>query len=124
MKRITGIVLALCLAFCGVSVYAQEIDKRQITGIYLCTGKLFYCDTPTNRVVIKSVKPVVASPGAEQAAQEAEYLEISIAPEGLRMNDGSIITPEYMNVYTDSNVRFVLTKSADGFLAIPFLRFK
>lgn len=123
MKKVIGLWLALCLLLCGVSAYAQEVDKRQITGVYLCTGKLFYCDTPTNRMVIKSVKPVSSSPEAEQAAQEAEYLEISIAPEGLRMKDGSKITPEYLNMYVDSDVSFVLTKSADGFLAIPFLRF-
>ena len=74
-------------------------------------------------MVLKSIVPVVESSDAKQTAKEAEYLEISVAPDGLRMSDGSVITVEWLNAYADSDVRFVLTKSADGFLAIPFLRF-
>lgn len=123
MKKLTAVLIVLCIVFSCVGVFADDTG-RLITDVYAMTGKLFYCDYPTNRVVIKSVVPAISSPGGANIAREAEYLEISVAPEGLRMNDGTAVKVEDLNVYTDSDVWFVMIKSADGNLSIPYLRFK
>ncbi len=124
MKRLVMIITAVCIALSGFCVYAENAADKQTIGTWVFSGKLFYCDTPTNRVVLKSVAPVLPSIETAQLAREAEYLEISIAPGGLRMNDGSLIGVEDLNSYVDSNVWFVMTKAADGCLAIPYLRFR
>lgn len=124
MKRFAAIIAALCIVLAGVSVYAEQSVDKLIVGVYACSGKLFYCDSPTNRVVIKSVAPQLSSPEAAQVAREAEYLEISVAADGLRMNDGSPIAIGDLNTYADSDVWFIIAKSADGNLSIPYLCFK
>ena len=124
MKKIIAIIAALCIMLTGVSVFAEQSADKLIVGVYACSGKLFYCDSPTSRVVIKSVTPQLASPEAAQTAREAEYLEISIASDGLRMNDGSAIAIGDLNAYADSDVWFIIAKSADGNLSIPYLCFK
>lgn len=123
-KRLILIVAAICILLSGFSAYAEEAANRQTIGIWAFNGKLFYCDSPTNRVVIKSVTPAVPSVETAKIAREAEYLEISVAPDGLRMKDGSVIGINDLNSYADSNVWFVMTKSADGYLAIPYLCFR
>lgn len=124
MKKIIAIFAVLCIMLTGVSVFAKQPADKMIVGVYACSGKLFYCDSPTNRVVITSVAPQLDSPEAAQAAKEAEYLEISVAPDGLRMKDGSAIAISDLNIYADSDVWFIIAKSADGNLSIPYLCFK
>ena len=124
MKRLVIIITVVCVLLSGFCVYADEASDRQTIGTWVMNAKLFYCDTPTNRVVLKSVAPLFPSVETAQLAREAEYLEISVAPDGLRMSDGSAIRVEDLNLYADSNVWFVMTKAADGCLAIPYLRFR
>lgn len=124
MKKIIAIIAVICIMLTGIAVFAEQPADKLIVGVYACSGKLFYCDSPTNRVVIKSVAPQLASPEAAQVAREAEYLEISVAPEGMRMKDGSAITISDLNTYADSDIWFIIAKSADGNLSIPYLCFK
>lgn len=123
MKKFIAILIIFCITLSCMGVFAEDTG-RLITEVYTMTGKLFYCDYPTNRVVIKSVAPTVASVPAVNIAREAEYLEINVAPDGLRMNDGTAVKVEDLNIYTDSDVWFVIVKSADGNLSIPYLHFK
>ena len=122
--RLILIVVAICILISGFSVYAEGETGRGTIGAWAFMGKLFYCDLPTNRVVIKSVAPVVALPDATAVAKEAEYLEIKVSPDGLRMKDGTATSIEDLNIYVDSNVWFVVTKGADGYLSIPYLSFR
>lgn len=123
-KKLFLIITVLCICLSGFCVYADESADKNAIGVWTFTGKLYYCDSPTDRVVIKSIKPIVSSPDAEQAGNEAEYLEIKISPEGLRMADGTAVMPEDLNTYADSDVWFTLLKLNDGYLTIPYLCFR
>ncbi len=124
IKKLLLIITALCICLSGFSVYADEAENKSVIGIWAYTGKLFYCDTPTDRVVIKDIAPLVSSPEAKQAAGEAEYLEIKVSPQGLRMNDGTAVLPKDLNAYADSDVWFTLVKLGNGYLSIPYLCFR
>ena len=124
MKRFLLIISAfVCLALsCGSYVFAEG-ETPKITEVYAMTGKLFYCDVPTARVVLTSVAPVTESETANQTAKEAEYIEIRISPDCMRLNDNSVITLDYLNNYIDSNAWFLVAKDIDGNLMIPYFRF-
>lgn len=121
-RRLVLIITAICILLSGISVSA-ETDRKTI-GVWAFAGKLFYCDMPTSRVVIKNVVPLASSADAQKTAKEAEYLEIKVSPDGLRMNDGSSVAIHELNTYVDSNVWFVIQKAADGYLSIPYFAFK
>ncbi len=121
-RRLILIITAISILLSGISVSAE--GDRKTIGAWAFAGKFFYCDMPTSRVVIKNVAPLVSSPDAQKTAKEAEYLEIKVSPDGLRMNNGSAIAIEDLNTYVDSDVWFVVTKAADGYLSIPYFAFK
>ncbi len=122
MKKILSLILAALLICSGITVFAE--GDSHIISVAAFKGKLYYCDVPTERVVIKGVAPAFPTPEAAQTAREAEYLEISVAPEGIFMRDGSNLPISYVNDYADGDVWFLLAKTADGNLTIPYLTFK
>lgn len=117
LKRLMGIATALLLI--TSSVYGAELPEQTV-GMYVCTGSLYYFDTPTGRLVLKNVKPVVPSKEAEKAISAAEYVEIPSASEGRFFADGNRADAEWINEYADREVWFVLAVGADGGLSVPY----
>ena len=117
LKRLIGIATALLLI--TSSVYGAELPEQTV-GMYVCTGSLYYFDTPTGRLVLKNVKPVVPSKEAEKAISAAEYVEIPSASEGRFFADGNRADAEWINEYADREVWFVLAVGADGGLSVPY----
>ena len=75
MKKIIIVFAAvLMLVFSAVPAYAAE--NGNITGVYALKGKLFYYDTPTNKIVLTGVSPVIQNDAANAAAKAAEYTEL------------------------------------------------
>ena len=57
MKKIIIVFAAvLTLIFSAVPTYAAE--NGNITGVYALKGKLFYYDTPTNKMVLTGLAPL------------------------------------------------------------------
>ena len=100
------------------------INQGLINEVYAFSGTLYYCDTPTGRVVLRSLAPIFDTAGARAVAKEAEYLEIKVSPDGIFMADGTKNSVEGLNVFADSEVWVVIVKTADGNLEIPYFSFK
>ena len=112
---------AILLVILSVKTLAQD---NQVISVGAFKGTLNYCDTPTQRVVVKGVYPVAPTPESARTAREAEYLEISVAPEGIFFKDGTKLSINYLNDYADSEVWFVIAKTQNGNLTIPYFTFK
>ena len=112
---------AILLVILSVKTFAQD---NQVISVGAFKGTLNYCDTPTQRVVVKGVYPVAPTPESARTAREAEYLEISVAPEGIFFKDGTKLSINYLNDYADSEVWFVIAKTQNGNLTIPYFTFK
>lgn len=117
LKKLIGIVAAL-LVF-TTSVYGAEIPEHTV-GLYVCTGSLYYFDTPTGRIVMKDIKPSASSAEAEAAVSAAEYVEIPTATEGRFFADGSRADAEWINEYADREIWFVLAVGENGGLSVPY----
>ncbi len=141
MKKLLILLLILCLS--AIPVFADEVaDTEEITEVsadateapsevgyrivelYAYTGKLYYCDTPTDRVVMRSIVSATSSTSATRIAKEAEYLEISLSPDAIWMSDGAKVDVQQLNSYVDSDVWFIIAKTVDGNLSIPYFSFK
>lgn len=122
MKKLIAIVCAICILISGLSVMAEPVRNDIIVGMYALKGNLYYCDVPTDRVVIKNVTAITQSVDARKVAREAEYLEISVSADGLRAKNGEKLKIDELNSFADGEVWFVIAKMADGFLAIPYLK--
>lgn len=138
MKKLLIMLLILC--FSATPVFADEVADTEVTSettteapeengyriveLYAFTGKLYYCDTPTDRVVLRSITSASSINNAKRIAKEAEYLEISVAPDAIWMADGTRGEIQFLNSYVDSYAWFIIAKTADGNLTIPYLSFK
>ncbi|MBQ3573723.1 MAG: hypothetical protein IJA16_03910 [Clostridia bacterium] len=100
------------------------INQGLIKEVYALSGTLYYCDTPTERVVLRSLAPTFDTAEARAIAKEAEYLEIKVSPDGIFMADGTKNSVEGLNVFADSEVWVIVVKTADGNLEIPYFSFK
>lgn len=100
------------------------INQGLINEVYALSGTLYYCDTPTERVVLRSLTPIFDTAGARAIAKEAEYLEIKVSPDGIFMANGTKNSVEGLNVFADSDVWVIIVKTADGNLEIPYFSFK
>ena len=121
MKKVFSFILASVLVCVMTAALAQD---NQVISVGAFKGTLNYCDTPTQRVVVKGVYPVAPTPESARTAREAEYLEISVAPEGIFFKDGTKLSINYLNDYADSEVWFVIAKTQNGNLTIPYFTFK
>ena len=101
-----------------------DINPTLITAAYALKGTLYYCDTPTRRVVLKSLVPIFDTEGARAIAAAAEYLEIKVSADGIFMADGTRNSVDGLNVYADREVWVVIVEMADGNLEIPYFSFK
>lgn len=120
MKKIIIVFAAvLTLIFSAVPTYAAE--NGNITGVYALKGKLFYYDTPTNKMVLTGVSPVIQNDEAEAAAKAAEYTELRVITAGMFFKDKNPLSPEWVNNYADREVWFVVSIAADGSLSVPYL---
>ncbi len=141
MKKLLILLLILCLSV--APVFADEVvDTEDITEVaeettdtpeengyrivelYAFTGKLYYCDTPTDRVVIRSIVSANSNSKENKMAKEAEYLEISLSPDAIWMANGTKTEVSYLNSYVDSDVWFIIARTYDGNLTIPYFSFK
>ena len=100
------------------------INQGLIKEVYALSGTLYYCDTPTERVVLRSLAPTFDTAEARAIASAAEYLEIKVSPDGIFMADGTKNSVEGLNVFADSEVWVLIVKTADGNLEIPYFSFK
>ncbi len=99
-------------------------NQGLINEVYAFSGTLYYCDTPTGRVVLRSLSPIFDTAGAKAIASAAEYLEIRVSPDGIFMADGTKNSVEGLNAFADSDVWVIIVKTADGNLEIPYFSFK
>lgn len=120
MKKIISLIIAVIL-LCSSTAFAAD---NLIISVEAFTGALYICDTPTERVVVTGITPVAQTQSGIQTAKEAEYLEISICADAIFSTDGLRLPIEYLNDYVDSEVWFLLAKTADGSLTIPYFTFK
>ena len=109
-------------------ITAEEIppekNTKLITELYAFNAVLYFCDTPTNRVVLRGITPAQDKESSKAMAKEAENLEIRISPDGLYMSDGTKISLEDLNAYADSEAWLIIARTADGNLIIPYFQFK
>lgn len=117
LKRLIGIAAVLLLL--TSSVYGAEMPEQTV-GLYVCTGSLYYFDTPTGRLVLRNIKPAAPSAEAEAAAAAAEYVELASASEGRFFADGNRADAEWINEYADREIWFVLAVGANGGLSVPY----
>ncbi len=133
MKKLIVSVLILCLLM--LPVYADEItttesvnseteDICRIVELYAFTGTLYYCDTPTDRVVLRSVEAASTNPRAKRIAREAEYLEISLSPDAIWLPSGTKGDVQSLNSYVDNNAWFIIARTLNGNLTIPYFSFR
>ena len=99
-------------------------NQGLITEVYAFSGTLYYCDTPTGRVVLRSLAPIFDTAGARAIASAAEYLEIRVSADGIFMADGTKNSVDGLNAFADSGVWVIIVKTADGNLEIPYFSFK
>lgn len=120
MKKIIIVFAAiLMLVFSAVPAYAAE--NGNITGVYALKGKLFYYDTPTNKIVLTGVSPVIQNDAANSAAKAAEYTELRVITAGMFFKDKNQLSPEWVNNYADREVWFIVSITADGSISVPYL---
>lgn len=117
LKRLIGIAAVLMLL--TSSVYGAEAPEQTV-GLYICTGSLYYFDTPTGRLVLKNIRPAAPSAEAEAAAANAEYVELPSAAEGRFFADGNRAAAEWINEYADRELWFVLAVGENGGLSVPY----
>lgn len=120
MKKIIIVFAAvLMLVFSAIPAYADE--NGSITGVYALKGKLFYYDTPTNKIVLTGVSPVIQNEESKAAAKAAEYTELRVITDGMFFKDKNQLSPEWVNNYADREVWFVVSITADGSISVPYL---
>lgn len=120
MKKIIIVFAAiLMLVFSAIPAYADE--NGSITGVYSLKGKLFYYDTPTNKIVLTGVSPVIQNEESKAAAKAAEYTELRVITDGMFFKDKNQLSPEWVNNYADREVWFVVSITADGSISVPYL---
>lgn len=120
MKKIIIVFAAvLMLVFSAIPAYADE--NGSITGVYPLKGKLFYYDTPTNKIVLTGVSPVIQNEESKAAAKAAEYTELRVITDGMFFKDKNQLSPEWVNNYADREVWFVVSIMADGSISVPYL---
>ncbi len=141
MKKLLILLLVFCLSLTPVfadegakakdttEVIDETIDAPEEVGyriveLYAFTGNLYYCDTPTNRVVLRSIVSANSNSKANKIAREAEYLEISLSPDAIWMADGTKAEVDQLNSYVDNEVWIIIARTADGNLTIPYFSFK
>jgi len=101
-----------------------EKNTKLITELYAFNAALYFCDTPTNRVVLRGIAPTQEKESSKAMAKEAENLEIRISPDGLYMSDGTKISLEDLNTYADSEAWLIIARTADGNLIIPYFQLR
>ena len=102
----------------------SEKNTKLITELYAFNAALYFCDTPTNRVVLRGITPAQEKDSPKAMAKEAENLEIRISPDGLYMSDGTKINIEDLNAYADSEAWLIIARTADGNLIIPYFQLR
>jgi len=101
-----------------------EKNTKLITELYAFNAALYFCDTPTNRVVLRGIAPTQEKESSKAMAKEAENLEIRISSDGLYMSDGTKISLEDLNAYADSQAWLIIARTADGNLIIPYFQLR
>ncbi len=122
MKKLIAVLLMIGIMFGTIPAMAENYDH--FVKVYGYNAKLYYCDYPTGRVVLRELNHTGNNSEANTMARQAEYLEIKIFPSGIKMKDNSSVTIEDLNLYVDSSVYVIVAKKADGNFVIPYLKFK
>lgn len=145
IKKILCGVLSATALMCTFSVSASAA----VDGICSMTGKLYYFDTPTGRIVLKDVKPVTVSDmnadknknniktkeeeknteaeekksiDFNEAAKTAEYVEIPTAEGGRFFLDGNAAASEWINNYADREIWFIAAVSDGKVISVPYFK--
>ena len=120
MKRF-AMILAVILTFVFSSFSAYAADEGKIAGVYALKGRLYYYDTPTDRIVLTGVSPVASDDGAKAAAKSAEYTELRVVTDGMFFKDKNKLAPEWVNNYVDREVWFIVAVAKNGEISVPYL---
>lgn len=134
-KILCGVLSATALMFTFSVSASAAVD-----GICPMTGKLYYFDTPTGRIVLKDVKPVTVSDmnadknntktkeeekntiDFNEAAKTAEYVEIPTAEGGRFFLDGNEAAAEWINNYADREIWFIAAVSDGKVISVPYFK--
>lgn len=118
MKKI---ILCLSLMIAMLLPAAVFAEGGAVSGVYAMKGRLFYYNTPTDKIVITGVKPVAESEEAKEAAKSVEYNEVRVVTSGMFFKDQNHLAPEWVNNYADREVWFVVSMTEDGGISVPYL---
>lgn len=122
MKKLIAVFFLIGIMIGSVPTLAES--PEHFVKVYGYNAKLYYCDYPTGRVVLRELNHTGKNLEANNMARQSEYLEVKIFPNGIRMKDNSPVTIEDLNLYVDSSVFVIVAKKADGSFVIPYLKFK
>lgn len=120
------IYIFLCVALIVSAVIpatAFGAENPLIESVCVMKGRLYYCDTSANKVVIKNVTPVSETDKAKEFAKDLEYIETPVSPDALWTKDGVKAGADWLNNYADDEVWFVAVKLNDGNYRILYLKF-
>ncbi len=120
MKKLIAVFLLIMLY--ATPTLAENPDH--FVKVYGYNAKLYYCDYPTGRVVLRELNHTGNNSEANSMARQSEYLEVRIAPNRIMSKDNSPVTIEDLNLYVDNSVFVIMAKKADGSFVIPYLKFK
>lgn len=118
MKKI---ILCLSLMIAMLLPAAVFAEGGAVSGVYAMKGRLFYYNTPTDKIVITGVKPVAEREEAKEAAKSVEYNEVRVVTSGMFFKDQNHLAPEWVNNYADREVWFVVSMTEDGGISVPYL---
>lgn len=123
IKRILcAAILLMCITTACSSAYAAETGR--ITDICVLTGRLYYCDWNTGRVVMKSVEPLVKNDASWEVAKTMEYLEVPMVRDAIFLSDGTKADYDWLNNYVDDKVIFVAARQENGVVSILHFKFE
>lgn len=122
IKKLLCAILTAVLLVGTISSYAAETDK--ITDICVLTGRLYYCDWETGKVVLKSVEPISKNDVSQSIARAMEYVEVSLVRDAVYLSDGTKADYDWLNNYADDKVLFIAAKQGNGTVSILHFKFE
>lgn len=123
-KTVISIVLVISLLMSvAFTVSAETENKNLISEIYSFSAKLYYYDTPSGNIVLKSVNPTEKTDDATEVAKKIEYTETRTIKDAVWSASGEKINPDWVNAFVDSSVWGVCVKMTDGSVNILYLKF-
>lgn len=119
MKKCIICLLMVLTLMLPTLVFADAVKKPYFAAF---TADVYYCDHSGAKIVLKNISPVVDNETTKAMATVAEYNELSITKDGLRLSDGTKIELDWINNYADGKVWFVMMSDESDNLFVPYLK--